>query len=109
MHVDHGFPLAVGARVTVGHGCILHGATIGDDCLIGMGSVVMNGSRLGEGVLLGAGSLVTEGQEIPSRMLAFGRPARVVRELTAEEVARHRQWAEEYIRLADLHRLGERG
>ena len=76
-HVDPGFPLEVGARVTVAHRCILHGYTINDDCLIGMGAILMNGVRIGEGSIVRAGSLLLEGTEIPSFSLATGSPAKV--------------------------------
>ena len=76
-HVDPGFPLEVGARVTVVHRCILHGYTINDDCLIGMGAILMNGVRIGEGSIVRAGSLLLEGTEIPSFSLATGSPAKV--------------------------------
>lgn len=85
VHVDRGRPAVIGAEVTVGHGCILHGCTIGDRCLVGMGSILLNGAVMEEGSMLGAGSLVTEGTVIPAGMLAFGRPARPVRPLTGEE------------------------
>ena len=76
-HVDPGFPLEVGARVTVVHRCILHSYTINDDCLIGMGAILMNGVRIGEGSIVRAGSLLLEGTEIPSFSLATGSPAKV--------------------------------
>jgi carbonic anhydrase/acetyltransferase-like protein (isoleucine patch superfamily) len=78
VHVDLGFPARIGARVTVGHRAIVHGCTIGDDCLIGMGAVVLTGATIGPGSLIGAASLVREGQVIPPGSLAVGSPARVV-------------------------------
>ncbi len=86
MHTDIGFPLDLGARVTVGHKVILHGCTIADDALIGMGSIVMNGAKIGKNTIIGAGSLVGEGKEIPDRVLAYGTPAKVIRDLTDQEV-----------------------
>lgn len=86
MHTDMGYPLNIGDRVTVGHKVILHGCTIADEALIGMGSIVMNGARIGKHAMLGAGSLVGEGREIPEGVLAYGAPAKVVRELTAKEI-----------------------
>ena len=86
MHTDMGFPLTVGARVTVGHKVILHGCTIADEALIGMGSTLMNGAKVGKHSIIGAGSLIGEGKEIPEGVLAFGSPARVIRDLTAEEI-----------------------
>ncbi len=86
MHTDMGFPLNVGARVTVGHKVILHGCTIADEALIGMGSTLMNGAKVGKHSIIGAGSLIGEGKEIPEGVLAFGSPARVIRDLTVEEI-----------------------
>ena len=85
-HTDPGFPLSVGRNCTIGHMAILHGCTIGQDSLVGMGSVVLNGAVLGNSVLLGAGALVTEGREIPDATLAIGRPAKPVRDLTEAEL-----------------------
>lgn len=84
-HSDPGFPLTVGARVTVGHQAILHGCTIGDDCLIGMGARILNGAMLEPECLVGAGALVTEGKTFGSGSLIVGAPARVVRQLTGDE------------------------
>ena len=84
LHSDAGFPLTVGRDVTVGHHAILHGCTIGDGSLIGMGATVMNGARIGAGSIIGAGALVTEGKEIPERSLVMGAPAKVIRTLDAE-------------------------
>jgi carbonic anhydrase/acetyltransferase-like protein (isoleucine patch superfamily) len=86
-HTDMGSPLTVGAQCTIGHMAILHGCTIADGSLIGMGATVLNGARIGPGSLIGAGALVTEGKEIPGGVLAMGRPAKVVRHLSAEEIA----------------------
>lgn len=97
LHVDAGSPLTVGERVTVGHGAILHGCTIGDDSLIGMGAIVLNGARIGRGCIIGAGSLVTQNTVIPDGMLAFGNPAKVRRALTEEELAANRASALEYV------------
>ncbi|HRW16025.1 gamma carbonic anhydrase family protein [Amaricoccus sp.] len=86
-HTDMGFPLTIGADCTVGHMAMLHGCTIGDGSLIGMGATVLNGAVIGRGALVGAGALVTEGKVIPDHVLAVGRPAKVVRDLTEAEVA----------------------
>jgi carbonic anhydrase/acetyltransferase-like protein (isoleucine patch superfamily) len=86
-HSDPGFPLTVGARVTVGHQAILHGCTIGDGALIGMGAKVLNGAVIGERCLVGAGALVTEGKSFEAGMLIVGAPARVVRPLSEQELA----------------------
>lgn len=80
-HTDMGFPLTIGADCTIGHRAILHGCTIGDGVLIGMGATVLNGARIGAGSLIGAGALVTEGKDIPPGSLVMGAPGRVVRQL----------------------------
>lgn len=87
LHADEGVPLKIGKRVTVGHKVMLHGCTIGDGCLIGIGAVVLNHARIGKHCLVGANSLVTEGKEFPDGSLIMGAPAKVVRALTAEEIA----------------------
>ena len=85
LHADIGKPLTIGNDVTVGHKVMLHGCTIGDGSLIGIGAVVLNGAKIGKGCLVGAGSLVTEGKEFPDGSMIIGSPAKVVRELTAEQ------------------------
>ena len=84
-HSDPGFPLTIGARVTVGHQAILHGCTIADDCLIGLGARVLNGAVLESECLVGAGALITEGKHFASGSLIVGSPARVIRQLTDAE------------------------
>jgi carbonic anhydrase/acetyltransferase-like protein (isoleucine patch superfamily) len=96
LHADPGFPLTIGRNCTIGHGAILHGCTIGDETLVGMGAVVLNGARIGRNCLLGAGALVGEGKEIPDGSLVLGSPGRVVRELDAAARAGLRQAAEGY-------------
>lgn len=86
-HADPGVPLSVGENVTVGHNAIIHGCTIGDGSLIGMGATVLNGAKIGKGCLIGANALVTEGKEIPDGWMAVGAPAKPVRELTEAEKA----------------------
>lgn len=107
LHVSHkserdpaGGPLLIGANVTVGHSVILHGCTIGDECLVGMGSIVMDKVVIEPRVLLGAGSLVPEGKVLLSGHLYIGRPAKLVRVLTEEELAYFNYSAEHYVRLA---------
>jgi carbonic anhydrase/acetyltransferase-like protein (isoleucine patch superfamily) len=80
-HTDMGFPLSVGANCTIGHKAMLHGCTIGDGSLIGMGATVLNGAVIGEGCLIGAGALIPEGREIPDGLLVMGMPGKVVRAL----------------------------
>ena len=87
-HTDMGFPLIIGADCTIGHKAMLHGCSIGDGTLIGMGATVLNGAKIGKGCLIGAGALVTEGKEIPDGSLVMGAPGRVVREL--DDAARQR-------------------
>lgn len=112
-HVTHkssgkpeGSPLLIGDYVTVGHSVILHGCRIGNECLIGMGSIVMDDVVIPDRVMIGAGSLVSPGKILESGMLYTGRPAKVVRALTAEEVAYLRYSAENYIRLKDDYLTG---
>jgi carbonic anhydrase/acetyltransferase-like protein (isoleucine patch superfamily) len=88
LHTDLGFPLTVGARVTIGHQAMLHGCTVGEGALIGIQAVVLNGAVIGRHCLVGAGAVVTEGKTFPDRSLILGAPAKVVRELSMEEVAR---------------------
>ncbi|GIJ46040.1 gamma carbonic anhydrase family protein [Virgisporangium aliadipatigenens] len=104
LHADPGAPLVVGARVTVGHRVVLHGAVVADDVLIGMGSVVMNHARIGAGSVVGAGALIVEGTEVPPGSLVLGAPGRVVRSLTAEERAGITEAAGRYVRRAAEHR-----
>ncbi|UGY94841.1 gamma carbonic anhydrase family protein [Streptomyces gobiensis] len=85
VHVDPGFPVSVGERVSVGHNAVLHGCTVEDDVLVGMGATVLNGARVGAGSLIAAQALVPQGMEIPPGSLVTGVPAKVKRELTAEE------------------------
>jgi carbonic anhydrase/acetyltransferase-like protein (isoleucine patch superfamily) len=87
LHTDMGQPLIIGDNVTVGHMVMLHGCSIGDGSLVGIGSIVLNGARIGRGCLIGAGSLITEGKEIPDRSVVMGAPGKIVRELTAEQSA----------------------
>lgn len=85
LHVDPGFPITVGERVSVGHNAVLHGATVEDDCLIGMGATVLNGAVIGAGSLVAAQALVPQGMRVPPGSLVAGVPAKVRRELTEEE------------------------
>ena len=87
LHADPGVPLTIGDNVTVGHQVMLHGCTIGDGALIGIQAIVLNGARIGRNCLVGAGAVVTEGKSFPDGTLILGAPAKVVRELTLEQVA----------------------
>lgn len=104
LHQDKGYPLHVGENVTVGHGTILHGCHIGDNCIVGMGSIILNGAKIGEGSIIGAGTLVKEGQEIPPGSLAVGSPARVVRSLTEEEKEKILHSAQHYYEMAQNYK-----
>jgi carbonic anhydrase/acetyltransferase-like protein (isoleucine patch superfamily) len=88
LHTDMGFPLIIGANCTIGHRAMLHGCTIGDGSLIGMGATILNGAKIGRGCLIGASALITEGKEIPDGSLVMGAPGKVVRLLDAEAQAR---------------------
>jgi carbonic anhydrase/acetyltransferase-like protein (isoleucine patch superfamily) len=104
VHVDPGFPATIGAGVSVGHNAVLHGCTIEDGCLIGMGAVVLNGARIGAGSLVAAGAVVGQGAVIPPGSLVAGVPGKVKRELSADEVAHNRLNAQVYEHLSDVHR-----
>ncbi|MCL1960217.1 MAG: gamma carbonic anhydrase family protein [Desulfovibrionaceae bacterium] len=97
LHADRGQPLTVGRHVTVGHKVMLHGCTIGDESMIGMGAIVLNGARIGKNCLVGAGALVTEGKEFPDGSMIVGAPARVARQLTPEQIQGLRMSARHYI------------
>lgn len=94
------FPVSIGENVTIGHGVIIHGSAIGDNCLIGMGAIILDGAEIGSDTIIGAGSLVTQGKKIPSGVLCVGSPAKVIRELTQEEKDKIRQSAEHYVELS---------
>ncbi|MFP5392349.1 MAG: gamma carbonic anhydrase family protein [Gammaproteobacteria bacterium] len=102
MHTDLGFPLTIGSGVTIGHQAMLHGCTVEDGALIGIQAVVLNGARIGKGCLVGAGALVTEGKEFPDHSLIIGTPAKAVRQLTQDEVARLKASADSYVARARL-------
>jgi len=112
-HVSHktsdkpeGSPLIVGDYVTVGHSVVLHGCTIGNECLIGMGTIILDDAVIPDHVMIGAGSLVPPGKKLESGMLYVGRPVKAVRALTPEEIAGLRYSAEHYIRLKDDYLKG---
>ena len=105
LHTDPGFPLTVGDDVTIGHQAMLHGCTIGDGCLIGIQTLVMNSAVIGNDCLVGAGALVPEGKSYGERKLIVGSPARVIRELTDENIEKMHRAAESYVRRKDMYRL----
>ncbi len=105
VHVSRGtHPCRIGERVTVGHNAVVHGCTVEDDVLIGMGAVVLDGAVIGAGSIVGASALVTMNTVVPPRSLVLGAPARVVRPLTDEEVERNRANAAHYVRMAAMYR-----
>lgn len=97
LHVDPGFPLTLGAGVTIGHLAMVHGCTVGDGSLIGIGATVLNGARIGKNCLVGAHALVAEGKEIPDGSMVLGMPGRIVRTLTEEDLVRLRAPAATYV------------
>jgi carbonic anhydrase/acetyltransferase-like protein (isoleucine patch superfamily) len=106
LHADPGFPLTLGENVTIGHHVMLHGCTVGAGSLIGIKAVVLNGARIGKNCLVGAGSLVTEGKEFPDGSMIMGAPAKVVRELTPEEIAGLSHAAKHYVDNAKRYQTG---
>ena len=106
LHADYGQALTIGKNVTVGHMVMLHGCTIGDESLIGIGAVVLNGAKIGKNCLVGAGSLVTEGKEFPDGSMIMGTPAKVVRQLTPEQIQGLRESAKRYIENAHRYKAG---
>jgi carbonic anhydrase/acetyltransferase-like protein (isoleucine patch superfamily) len=104
LHADPGFPCTLGDRVTLGHGAIVHGATVEDDVLIGMRAVVMNGARIGAGSLVAVGAIVTEGTQIPPGSLVLGVPGKVLRPVNEKDLARIRHAAEHYVEAAKAYR-----
>lgn len=106
IHVDRGVPTTIGARVAIGHRAIIHGATVGDDCLIAMGAVLLNHVVVGAGSVIGAGAVCAEGMEIPPGSVVLGVPGRVVRQVTPEMRERISRTVRSYLELQELHRQG---
>jgi carbonic anhydrase/acetyltransferase-like protein (isoleucine patch superfamily) len=106
-HVDEGLPCNIGRRVGVGHRVILHGCTVEDDCLVGMGSILLNGVTVGRGSVIAAGSLLREGMRVPPQSLVMGIPGRVVRQVDEKLAQRIEQTWRNYLLLARRHRAGE--
>ena len=104
LHTDPGLPLSIGDGVTVGHKVMLHGCTIGDNCLIGIGSVILNGAVIGNNCIVGAKSLITENKTFPDNSLILGAPAKVARTLSEDEVAMIGQSADAYVSNAKRYR-----
>ena len=97
VHMDKNFPAIIGDDVTIGHGAIIHGCTIGDGAMISMGAIILTGAKIGTGGIVGAGAVVREGQEIPAKSLTVGIPARIKRDVTAEELERIRLGKDDYV------------
>ena len=106
IHVDEGLPCTVGHRVVVGHRVILHGCTVEDDCLIGMGSVVLNGAKIGARSLVAAGAVVPEAMEVPPGSVVMGVPGRIVRQVDDAMMRRHAEGWRHYVELARAHATG---
>lgn len=104
LHADPGFPAIVGDRVTVGHRAIIHGATVEDDVLVGMGAILLNGARIGSGSVVAAGAVVTPGTEVPEGSLVAGLPAKVIREARDGDRAMIQHGSESYVKKSDVHR-----
>lgn len=104
LHITDTLPCVVGANVTVGHGAIVHACVVEDDCLIGMGAILLDGCHIGRGSWVAAGSLVPAGKEIPPGVLVMGSPAKIVRELTEEELKKHLSQNRAYADLAQQYR-----
>ena len=105
LHCDAGaFPLEIGSRVTVGHLAMLHGCTIEDDCLIGIGSIILNGAKIGNGSVVAAGAVVPEGMQVPPQSMVMGVPAKIKRPVTPEEQERFRQNAQRYVQATATYR-----
>lgn len=107
LHADPGVPCTLGAGVSVGHRAVVHGATVGDGALVGIGAVVLNGARIGAGALVAAGAVVREGMAVEPGVLVAGVPARVIRAVTPDEQSRLARTAAAYVRLQALHARGE--
>jgi carbonic anhydrase/acetyltransferase-like protein (isoleucine patch superfamily) len=111
LHTDPGFPITIGANSLIGHNVVLHGCSVGDNSLIGMGAIVLNGARIGNNSLVGAGALVTEGKEFPDNSLIVGAPARAIRTLDEKAIKMIAAGADIYVRRGqqytkDLKRIG---
>jgi len=106
IHADEGVPTTIGKRVAIGHHAIVHGSTVDDDCLIGMGAILLNGVHVASGSIVGAGAVCPEGMTIPENSLALGVPARIVRAVTTEERARIAKTVAAYVALQAEHRSG---
>lgn len=107
LHVDTGFPLTIGDDVTIGHNAIVHGCTIGNNVIIGMGAIVLNGAVIEDNCVIGAGSLVSQGKVIPAGSVAFGSPAQVKKEMSPEAIEHNHHSAEHYVELGRKYKEEE--
>ncbi len=98
IHVSHNYPTTIGSYVTIGHGAIIHGCTIKDNALIGMGAIILNGAKIGKNCIIAAGALVPQNKVIPDNSLVMGSPGKVIRQVTEEEILKNKLNAEEYIK-----------
>lgn len=103
VHVDPDNPVSIGEGVTIGHSCIIHGCTIGDNCLIGMGSIIMNGAKIGDNCLVGAGALITENKEFPAGSKIIGSPAKIKSEVTEKDLELIKYSADYYLKDAAIY------
>ena len=106
LHADEGMPLVIGEGVTVGHQVMLHGCTVGNNSLIGIGAIVLNGAKIGNNCLVGAGALVTEGKEFPDGSMIIGSPAKAVRMLSVEQIEGLKMSAKHYVDNAKRYKAG---
>ena len=104
VHVDINSPCIIGKNVTIGHGTIIHGCSISDNVLVGMGSIILNNAKIGNNTIIGAGSLITQGKEFPEGVLILGNPAKVVRKLTQAEIENIQCSADNYVRLSKKYK-----
>lgn len=106
LHTDPGFPMVIGSNCVIGHNVILHGCTIGDNSLVGMGAIMLNGAKIGKNCLVGAGAVVTEGKEFPDNSLIVGSPARIIRSIDEKLSAMIRGGADVYVRRSKQYAKG---
>ena len=104
VHVDINSPCIIGKNVTIGHGTIIHGCSISDNVLVGMGSIILNNAKIGKNTIIGAGSLVTQGKEFPEGVLILGNPAKVIRQLTEAEIESIQRSADNYVSLSKKYK-----
>ena len=104
VHVDINSPCIIGKNVTIGHGTIIHGCSISDNVLVGMGSIILNNAKIGKNTIIGAGSLVTKGKEFPEGVLILGNPAKVIRQLTEAEIESIQRSADNYVSLSKKYK-----